>query len=115
MNNLLRLKLELNNKSYFTDEEYTVFLQENTLSPTVEYDKATMQVSLLYTVLDVIEALLNDVDLYRRVETEFATTGEATQYFNNRIKDIKIRIQNKEDELNDIDNSNPFTLLFTRK
>ncbi len=29
-----RLKLELNNKDYFNDEEYTIYLEENDLSAT---------------------------------------------------------------------------------
>ena len=45
-----RLKMELSNKSYFPDEQYTQFLVENSLTPTVEYDKTTMQKQLLLTV-----------------------------------------------------------------
>ncbi len=40
---LERLKLELSNKEYFTDQEYTTFLQENNLTATDNYDKTTMQ------------------------------------------------------------------------
>ena len=93
MINLERLKLELNNKQYFNNEEYTVFLEENNLIAGEEYYKDTMQVDLLYTVVDVLEALLNDVDMYRKVQTEFMTTGDAVKYFKERVSDIRNKIQ----------------------
>ena len=40
---LNRLKMELSNQEYFTEEQYIQFLAENSLSPTDEYDKPTMQ------------------------------------------------------------------------
>ncbi len=39
---LNRLKMELSNQEYFTDEQYIQFLTENNLSPTDEYNKADM-------------------------------------------------------------------------
>ncbi len=60
---LNRLKMELSNQEYFTDEQYVQFLTENDLSPTEEYDKPTMQKQLLFTVIDVLEAVTNDIDL----------------------------------------------------
>lgn len=38
-----RLKMELSNQQYFTDEQYTQFLVENDLTPTNEYIKTDMQ------------------------------------------------------------------------
>ncbi len=58
---LYRLKTELSNQSYFTDEQYIQFLTENVLTPTDNYDKITMQRQLLFTVLDVFEAVANDM------------------------------------------------------
>lgn len=40
-----RLKLELSNQQYFTDEQYTQFLSENDLTPETEYNKATMYIT----------------------------------------------------------------------
>ena len=54
---LERLKLELNNKQYFSDDEYMVFFEENNLNPDDDYNKNTMRVHLLYTIIDVLEAL----------------------------------------------------------
>lgn len=67
-----RLKLELSNQKYFTDTEYTQFLTENNLTPTDEYNKAEMQKGLLNTVIDVLEAVSNDIDTMRTISTEFA-------------------------------------------
>lgn len=111
MTNLERLKLELNNKEYFTDTEYITFLDENNLSPTEEYNKSNSQRDLLWTVVDILESVANDVDLMRRIETEFTTTSDAVKHINDRIERIKNRIQsiqNSEEEYSNI------SLFFTR-
>ena len=113
MNNLQRLKLELNNKEYFTDEEYTQFLSENDLAYDGEYDKTTNQTNLLYTVVDVLESVANDVDLMRKIETEFATTSDAVKHLNTRIDKIKERIHEILEE-QDTEEYSSFSLFFTR-
>jgi DNA polymerase II small subunit/DNA polymerase delta subunit B len=112
MQNLDRLKLELNNKEYFTEDEYTTFLTENGLDPLVEYNKSTNQRNLLWTVVDILEAVANDVDLMRKVETEFATTSDAVKHINDRIERIKNRIQTIPDAEEEYSN---ISLFFTRK
>lgn len=109
---LERLKLELNNKEYLTDTEYIQFLSENELTSTETYNKATMQKSLLLTVLDVLEVVSNDVDIMRKVETEFATTSDAYKYLEKRIASIKDRISSIPDAEEEY---SPFTLMYTRK
>lgn len=109
---LERLKLELANKEYMTDTEYIVFIKENNLDETTTYDKATMQKELLLTVLDILEVVSNDVDIMRKVETEFSTTSDAYKYLEKRIAQIKDRIASlpiEEDEYS------PFSLMYTRK
>lgn len=92
MTNLTRLKTELSNKTYFDDSTYHDYLEENNLVPTAEYVKATMQRDLLQTVYDILSSLANNIDLYRSVETEFTTTGEAYKYLQLRLQDIEKRI-----------------------
>ena len=107
-----RLKLELANKEYMTDDEYIVFIKENNLDETTTYDKATMQKELLLTVLDILEVVSNDVDIMRKVETEFSTTSDAYKYLEKRIAQIKDRIASlpiEEEEYS------PFSLMYTRK
>lgn len=111
MNTLERLKLELANKEYLSDEEYKVFLSENELTYTTAYDKATMQKSLLLTVLDILEVVSNDVDIMRKVETEFTTTSDAYKHLQTRIASIKDRILSipePEEEYS------PFSLMYTK-
>lgn len=108
-----RLKLELANKEYLTDAEYTQFLEENGFDIVImpEYNKETMQKSLLLTVVDILEVVVNDVDIMRRVETEFSTTSDAYKHLQERIQNIKDRIAaipNPEEEYS------PFSLMYTR-
>lgn len=111
---LERLKLELSNKEYLTDIEYTQFLKENGFDVIImpDYDKATMQKTLLLTVIDILEVVSNDVDIMRRVETEFTTTSDAYKHIQERISSIKDRIAciPVPDE-----EYSPFSLIFTRK
>ncbi|KRU25152.1 hypothetical protein VT91_24770 [Clostridium sporogenes] len=108
-----RLKLELNNKDYFTDNEYTIYLEENDLTATDEYIKKDMQKDLLITVVDVFESVANDVDLMRKVtdgSTDFST-NEAYKLLRQRIEDIKQRIASIPVTEEDYSN---VSLLFTR-
>lgn len=108
-----RLKLELNNKDYFTDNEYTIYLNENDLTATDEYIKKDMQKDLLITVVDVFQSVANDVDLMRKVtdgSTEFSTS-EAYKLLRKRIEDIKQRIASIPQTEEDYSN---VSLLFTR-
>ena len=87
-----RLKMELSNKQYFPDEQYIQFLAENSLTSTDEYDKQTMQKPLLLTVLDILEAVSNDIDIMRSIETEFSNEGSAYKYIADRIQQVKDKI-----------------------
>lgn len=87
-----RLKMELSNQSYFPDNQYIQFLTENSLTSTDEYDKSTMQKQLLYTVLDILEAVSNDIDIMRSIETEFSNEGSAYKYIADRIQQVKDKI-----------------------
>ena len=108
---LERLKLELAHKEYLTDEEYIIFLTENGLESTDKYNKSAMQKSLLFTVVDILEVVSNDVDIMRKVETEFTTTTDAYKHLQGRIAQIKDRIASipePEEEYS------PFSLMYTK-
>ncbi len=93
-NNLERLKLALNNKEYYTDDEYRLFLEESGLYPEDVYIKDTMEIQLLETVIVVLESLSNDVDMMRRVSSDEIglTTDEAYKYLATRIKTLNEKI-----------------------
>ena len=91
MTTLERLKVELG-KAYFDDEVYTQYLLENNLNATNPYNHITMKRDLLLTVYDVLQALSNDLELFRRIDTEYATTGEAYNSLQQRLLDVERRI-----------------------
>ena len=111
---LERLKLELANKQYFTDTEYTILLEENNLSATDTYNKSTMQRDLLLTVLEILNMLTNDIDLFRRLQDDATgfTQDSAYKLLAQRIKALKERIEGiplPQEELSDVH------LIFTRR
>ena len=89
---LQRLKMELSNQEYFSDEQSIQFLVENDLTPTDEYDKRTMQKQLLYTVIDILEAVTNDIDLMTGISTEFSDIGQAYQFLEARIQQATAKL-----------------------
>lgn len=84
-----RLKLELSNQEYFSDTEYTQFLLENDLEPTEEYIKEVMQRDLYQAVIDVLEAVTNDINIMRSISTSFGNIGQAYDYLEARIAQLK--------------------------
>ncbi len=92
MTNIERLKLELSHKSYFTDEEYSTFLEENSLSPTDTYNRKEDELYLLQTVIAIFQALTNNIDLFRSIETEFVNTTSAYKNLKDRIDELYKRI-----------------------
>ncbi len=95
MTNLSKLQIELNNNNYFgkdTQSIYESILEENNLGPHEEYTKANDRVNMLESVYDVLSALANDINSFRKVETEFTTTSAAYEYIQRRLKDIRAEI-----------------------
>ena len=109
---LQRLKMELSNQEYFSDEQYIQFLTENSLTPTDEYNKQVMQKNLLYTVLDILEAVSNDIDIMRSIETEFSNEGSAYKYIADRIQQVKDKIASIPEPEDDY---SCFSLMYTRE
>lgn len=92
MDNLSRLKLELSHKSYFSDEEYCIFLSENGLIATDTYDKQKDELYLLQTLVAILQALSNNIDLYMRITTEFTSQSSAFSNIRTRIDELNKRI-----------------------
>ncbi|WP_123052982.1 hypothetical protein [Clostridium sp. JN-1] len=114
MNVLERLKTELSHKDYFTDDEYSMYLSENKLNSTDTYNKTTMQRNLLLTVIDILEAISNDIDIMRKVEdtTTNMSVSECAKYLEQRIERIKDKIATLPDPDDTGEDSNVF-MLFT--
>jgi len=86
-----RLKIELSNKEYYNDDVLAMYLEENSLTSTDTY-ATTMKKQLLQTVYDILQSLSNNIDLFRSVETEFSTVGDAYKYLKQRMDDLEVRI-----------------------
>ena len=106
-----RLLMELSNQQYLTEEQYNQYLAENDLVPTDEYNKAEMQKQLLFAVIDILEAVTNDIDLMTGISTEFSNIGQAYEFLEMRIINIKDKIAAiPEPE----ENYSAFSLMYTR-
>lgn len=93
-----RLMIELAHNQYLPEDELKVLLHENGLNYCDVYDKNIHYRQLLCTVLAVFEALLGDLDLFRTIEVEFASTSQAYQYLERRIQKLQQRIDSIPDE-----------------
>ena len=109
---LQRFKIELNNKNYYDDDTFAMYLDENGLTATDTYDKTTMRKELYQTVYDVLNSLANNIDLFRSVETEFATTSEAYKYLAQRLNNIEATIISIPDSTDDSEPDSMFNFMF---
>lgn len=111
--NYERLMLELNNREYYPKETYEKFLNENGLIAEEFFDKDTDYGKLLETAYSILKTLLGNINLYRRIETEFTTTSQAATALQSRLKELKAEINHINTEMSD--NNSDFTFMyFTR-
>ena len=94
---LQRVKFELGHKQYYSDEEYSLIIYENHMNPEATYNKDTDQRNMLETVYAILQTLCNDLDVFRRIETEFSTEDQAYKYLHLRLQDIQNRIDSIPD------------------
>lgn len=114
MTNLERLKMELGYKEYCSEADFCTLLKENNLVPSEQYTKVDNQRNLLLTVLDVLNILINDIDLYRKLTDEVSgfSTTQAYSQLSKRIEVLKEQIESiplPEEEYSNV------TLFFTRR
>ena len=106
-----RLKMELANQQYLTVEQYNQLLLEHGLNPDEEYDKASMQKALLLTEIEVLETIANDIDIMSSISTEFVNIGQAYQFIEARIINLKDKIASIPIEEEEV---SQFSLMYTR-
>lgn len=97
--NYERLMTELNNRMYYPQETYEKFLNENGLLAEETFNKNTDHAQLLETVYSILQTLLSNIDMYRKIETEFVTSGEAATSLRNRLKDLRAEINRIKAEM----------------
>ena len=108
-----RLLVELNNRMYYEKETYEKFLNENGLLAEETFNKNTDHAQLLETVYSILQTLLSNIDMYRKVETEFVTSGEAATSLRNRLKDLRAEINRIKAEMHYEDSDFSF-MYYTR-
>lgn len=111
--NYERLMVELNNRMYCDKETYEKFLNENGLDANETFDKNTDHAQLLETVYSILQTLLSNIDMYRKVETEFATVGQAATALQDRLKNLRAEINRIKAEMHYEDSDFTF-MYFTR-
>lgn len=90
--NYERLLVELNNKEYYDKSTYCKLLNENGLNANDTYNKNTDHAQLLETAYAVLYTLYNNIDLFRKIETEFVTQSEAANALQNRLTNLRKEI-----------------------
>lgn len=111
--NYERLLVELNNREYYPKETYEKFLNENGLIAEETFDKNTDHAQLLETVYSILQTLLSNIDMYRKIETEFVTSGQASTALQNRLKDLRAEINRIKAEMHYADSDFSF-MYYTR-
>lgn len=111
--NYERLMTELNNRMYYPQETYEKFLNENGLLAEETFNKNTDHAQLLETVYSILQTLLSNIDMYRKIETEFVTSGEAATSLRNRLKDLRAEINRIKAEMHYKDSDFSF-MYYTR-
>ena len=111
--NYERLLVELNNRLYYDESIYKKFLNENGLDAEEFYDKNTDHAQLLETVYSIVQTLYNNIDVFRKIETEFVTQGEAASALQNRLKNLRTEIERVKAEMH-YDDSDFSFMFFTR-
>ncbi len=111
--NYERLMVELNNRMYYEKETYEKFLNENGLLAEETFDKNTDHAQLLETVYSILQTLLSNIDMYRKIETEFVTSGQAATALQNRLKDLRAEINRIKAEMHYEDSDFSF-MYYTR-
>lgn len=96
--NYERLMMYLNHKQYYPKSEMQVYLSENGLDASELYDKNKDYRKMHCTLLEILESLTNNLDIFRTIETEFATTSEAYNFLERRIQKLKQKIDEIPDE-----------------
>lgn len=107
-----RLKMALNNKPYYSDDALKVYLDENGLSYSADYNKDKDYKNLLQATYDVLEALYNDIDSFRNISTEFSNTSSAAKHLSDRLDALQKKINAIPDSSDEGKQKSIFTHMF---
>jgi len=104
MTNLERLKMEIEGIA-FDDNKLNVYLQENELNATDNYDPSskTNKKNILKTALSILESIANNPSNMKNYKTDDISISQFSENLNNRIDalDRKIRLIPDDEGYND--------------
>jgi len=113
MTNLERLKIEIKGIDY-TDDELSIYLQENDLNPNDIYDPNNKinHRNILKTALAILESVANNPTLMKTYKTDDMTITQFSENLQNRIDALERKI--RQISINDTLDSTgaSFTYLF---
>jgi hypothetical protein len=111
MTNLQRLQLEIQ-QSGFTDDELSIFLEENSLSPNDEYNPSSNQSkrAIYQSALTVLEAIANNPELMASRKFDDTSVLDFADNLQNRIDQLERKIRQLPSSDTPQDNSNTFML-----
>jgi hypothetical protein len=113
MTNLERLKMEIKGIDY-TNDELSIYLQENNLNPDDVYDPNNRinHRNILKTALAILESVANNPQLMKEYKTDDMTITQFSENLQNRIDALERKI--RQISINDtIDSTGAsFTYLF---
>ena len=114
MTNLQRLNLEININGAYTDEQLGVFLQENGLDATEDYDpnSNTNKKDIFKTALSILEAIANDPQFMKTYKTEDMTITDFADNLQNRIDALERRIRLLPDDYEVYNDGATFQYIF---
>lgn len=107
MTNMERLKMEVKGID-FTDDELTVYLQENGLVTTDTYNpsSSTNKKNILRTALSILESVANQPQLMKTFKLDDMTISQFSENLQNRIDSFEKEIRKISDDDNVNSSSN---------
>lgn len=113
MTNLERLQMEISDITY-TDDQLTVFLQENGLTATEEYNPSsnTNKKNILKTALSILEAIANNPQLMKSYKSEEISVTEFSENLQNRIDQLERKIRILPDDYEVYNDAATFVYIF---
>lgn len=94
MDNLARLKMELRGINNIPDDELIIYLMENDLTDSLEYDPTsnTNKKKIYQTALSVLESIANDITMMKNYKTEDLSITHFHTNLLSRIDDLRKKI-----------------------
>lgn len=94
MNNLERLKLEIQ-QSGFTDQELSIFLEESGLSPNDTYNTSSNESkrAIYQTALSCLEAISNNPNYFKDMKIDDMNISSFSESIQNRIDQLERKLR----------------------